>query len=73
MEKLKFELNKEESQFLLAVLGNLPTQTGAYILFARLKNEMDEANFTPKMPTDQQTPPENENKVQPSRKKGSAA
>lgn len=49
---MNFKLNQNEAQFILQVLGQLPTQTGALPLF---KNW--EAQFASQMPKDEPQQP----------------
>ena len=65
------QLNQEEANFVLAVFGKLPTETGAYILFSRLKQEMENKNMS--LPNTQEEPTNDESEVQPSSEEGSDA
>lgn len=48
--KITFELQLEEAQFIVQVLGQLPTQSNAHPLFVRLAQSLQEQN--PKASTD---------------------
>lgn len=37
----KLEFTKEEIEFLITVLGELPTKTGAFMLVQYIKNQFD--------------------------------
>lgn len=47
---IKLELSIEEVNFLLAVMGDLPTKTGAYPLVVKIKEQAD-----PQVPPPQET------------------
>jgi len=68
---VNLQLNQEEANFALAVFGQLPTQTGAFILYQRLKDQMKENDM--EVPTTTQEPTTNESEVQPSSEEGSDA
>lgn len=50
---IKLELSIEEVNFILAVMGDLPTKTGAWELLKRIKEQAD-----PQVPPPQETPSE---------------
>ena len=50
---IKLELSIEEVNFILAILGDLPTKTGAYPLVMKIKEQAD-----PQVPQPQETPSE---------------
>ena len=39
--EIKLELNVEEVNFILSVLGELPTKTGAWQVLAKIKTQAD--------------------------------
>jgi hypothetical protein len=41
-EKMKFELDQNEAQFIVQVIGNLPTQSGAHPLWQKLVAQFNE-------------------------------
>jgi hypothetical protein len=41
MDKIKLELTTDEVNGILAVLGELPTKTGAWSLLANIKNQAE--------------------------------
>ena len=50
---IKLELSIEEVNFILAILGDLPTKTGAYPLVMKIKEQAD-----PQVPQPQEMPSE---------------
>lgn len=39
---MKFELDQNEAQFIVQVIGNLPTQSGAHPLWMKLAAQLNE-------------------------------
>lgn len=41
MQEIELKLNTDESNFVLAVLGNLPTQSNAWPLMQKIKTQVE--------------------------------
>ena len=41
---MKFELDQNEAAFIVQVIGNLPTQSNAYVLWQKLVKQYNEQN-----------------------------